>query len=101
MDHEHSELHELGRSHEDIREEDLAERRQQAQTKFIEGLRDEAYKVRDCYTRYSIQALGLISIALAGIVGLMKEGHEKYGLLAGFVILVVIAVFYLGVHKVG
>jgi len=63
-------------------------------------LRAEAYAVRDCFTRYSLQILAVTGAILVAIARFQGE-MSLIGLMAIFPILLLFHVLIMGVHKYG
>lgn len=61
-------------------------------------LRNEAYAVRDCFTRYSIQALA-VSGGLVVAIAKFQTENPYTGLISIFPIILIILVLQMGVHK--
>ena len=63
-------------------------------------LRDEAYAVRDCFTRYSVQGIAVAIFGLGAILKLNPEpGQELLGLLSGLIIVLMFTIARMGTHK--
>ena len=77
-----------------------AEVHEGAEERILSYLRSEAYAVRDCFTRYSVQILAAaaaITVAIARFTG-----ETNYiGLLGLFTVVLILLVFSMGVHKFG
>ena len=63
-------------------------------------LREEAYQVRDCFTRYSLQILAVTGAILVAITR-FQELVPLVGFMALFPILLLFHVLIMGVHKYG
>ncbi len=64
----------------------------------IKGLRKEAYAVKDCFTRYSIQGIGLFVVALAIIVRAQFDSIMMF-LVSLAIITLLSALARMGTHK--
>jgi hypothetical protein len=68
--------------------------------RILKYLRSEAYAVRDCYTRYSVQVLAAAAAITVAIARFMLDVHY-IGLLGLFTVVLLLLVFSMGVHKFG
>jgi hypothetical protein len=75
--------------------------RDNEQERFITHLRREAYAVRDCYTRYSIQILAVSGALLVAIAKFQTENAPYIGLMGFFPVILILMVFSMGAHKFG
>jgi hypothetical protein len=66
----------------------------------INYLRHEAYAVRDCFTKYSIQILAVSGAILIPLAQFQKDLFY-IGFLAFFPILLIMYVLMMGIHKYG
>ena len=64
----------------------------------IKQLRDEAYAVRDCFTRYSFSALSVAVLGL-GVIAKFALTEPYLGVLSVLPVLLLLAVASMGTHK--
>jgi hypothetical protein len=67
-------------------------------TALIKYLRDEAYAVRDCFTRYSVQVMS-VSGGLLVAIAKFQTDNPYVGLLSIFPVILILLVLQMGVHK--
>jgi hypothetical protein len=70
------------------------------ETALIEHLRKEANEVKDCFTKFSFQALSISAIGLSLLVRFQPE-FPWLGLASIFIILLVLSVMRIGTYKYG
>jgi hypothetical protein len=64
----------------------------------IKYLREEAYAVRDCFTRYSVQVMAVSGGLLVAIAKFQTE-EPHIGLLSFFPVVLILLVLQMGIHK--
>jgi hypothetical protein len=68
--------------------------------RMLSYLRSEAYAVRDCFTKYSVQVLAAAA-AITVAIARFTQDVPHIGLLGLFTVALILLVFSMGVHKFG
>ena len=85
-------------AHTDGAEGTLDEDLSDDKAELIKYLREEAYAVRDCFTRYSVQVMAVSGGLLVAIAKFQTE-DPHIGLLSFFPVILVLLVLQMGIHK--
>jgi hypothetical protein len=71
----------------------------ESEQKLVEQLRKEATDVKDCFARYSFQAMAFVAPALGVIVSLQATKWPLVGLASIPIILLILAICRIGIYK--
>jgi hypothetical protein len=85
-------------THADDAEGTLDEGHSDDKAELIKYLREEAYAVRDCFTRYSVQVMAVSGGLLVAIAKFQTE-DSHVGLLSFFPVVLILLVLQMGIHK--